>query len=709
MLKKGFNTTIRAHSVRCLSIVVSIFLITTVILLLPANRNPVSTAGGATLNVGGLGAQNYTSIQEAIDNATSGDIIYIYEGTYLENITINKSITLIGENKDTTIIDGNETSDVVHVTVDSVTIKGFTITNSGSDWGDAGVELHITQDCYVANNIITNNFYGIFFHYSSGNNEISNNEISSNDADGIYLTHSDGNIISNNNMFENDYGIQISKSNTNIIDHNTISHNDGDGINLESSNWNRVGNNTVLNNDDGIYLNNSGNNKVEKNILSSNEEGIQISSSSNNVIDGNSVLDNDYGIHLESSDDNTIINNDAISNEDGYRIDQSDNIIFTNNNALDNEECGIKISQSDGLRVADNILSSNSDDGIIFESSNENIITNNNFLKNGDDGIELFSSTYNKITNNTISSNNEYGIYNWEFSNNNQIYHNNIINNGYQAFDNTIDNNQWDNGYLSGGNYWNDYIGGDKKSGSNQDQYGGDGIGDTPYEILAGTGEDRYPLMSPFIPPPMLETNDPPSCNITAPASDAIISGTSEITGSALDSDGMVERVEVKTDDGEWIRAIGTAPWSYEVDTTSLSDGEHEIFVRSFDGMDYSVELRVDVIVDNSVPEEEPESIYEQNWFWLVIALIIIIILLIVVILFTRKASRKPAPGAPPIEKQKTVEKDDEHEKTEAEEKSDDEGSENEPEKENTEKKNEGEKTGEGNKINEGDEEKDTH
>lgn len=627
----------RSKFVKRLSVMVSVIALLAITSFIAPSTNLVTTVGGTTLYVGGLGSLNYTTIQEAINESNSGDTIYIYEGTYIENIVINKSISLMGENKDTTIIDGNSTGDVLHVTAESVTITGFTITNSGSDWGDAGIELHITQNCYIVNNIVTDNYYGIFFHYSSENNEISKNEISSNYADGVYFTHSDGNVISNNDLFDNDYGIQISRSNANVIDHNTLSNNDGDGINLESSNDNRVANNTVLSNDDGLSMNSSSDNIIEKNTIFGNEEGIQISYSSANVIDGNSVLDNDYGIHLESSDDNTVINNDALYNEYGIRIENSDNIIITNNNALDNDECGIKVSHSNGNRVADNIISSNNDDGIILESSNENIITNNNFLKNGDDGIELFSSTHNIIINNTVTSNDEYGMYLSEFSNNNKIYHNNIISNVYQAFDNTIVNNQWDDGYPSGGNYWSDYIGGDKKYGSNQEGHGSDGIGDTPYDVLAGTGEDRYPLMSPFVPSPSPEPNDPPSSNITAPISDTEISGTYTVTGSALDSDGMVERVEIRIDDDEWIRAIGTAPYSFDLDTTALSDGEHKIYVRSFDGKDYSVEVRADVMVDNSVPEES-QSIFEEPWFWLVIVLVVIILLLTLA-LFRRKAT----------------------------------------------------------------------
>jgi hypothetical protein len=61
---------------------------------------------GNTLYVGGIGPGNYTSIQDAIDNASIGDTVFVYNGTYYEIITIDKSINLVGEDRYNTIIDG---------------------------------------------------------------------------------------------------------------------------------------------------------------------------------------------------------------------------------------------------------------------------------------------------------------------------------------------------------------------------------------------------------------------------------------------------------------------------------------------------------------------------------------------------------------------------------------------------------------------------
>ena len=86
---------------------------------------------GNTLYVGGDGPGNYSAIQDAITDAANGDTIFVYNGTYYENILIYKSIQLLGEEKNTTIIDGDKKGDVVQVMADNVTISGFTVKNGG--------------------------------------------------------------------------------------------------------------------------------------------------------------------------------------------------------------------------------------------------------------------------------------------------------------------------------------------------------------------------------------------------------------------------------------------------------------------------------------------------------------------------------------------------------------------------------------------------
>ena len=101
-------------------------------------KSTTQTLRGNTLYVGGIGPGNYTTIQNAIDNASDGDtvFVYAYSSPYYENVLVNRSINLIGEDKNTTIIDGSDKMkflvniDVPYVTATDIdpieiTTKGF--------------------------------------------------------------------------------------------------------------------------------------------------------------------------------------------------------------------------------------------------------------------------------------------------------------------------------------------------------------------------------------------------------------------------------------------------------------------------------------------------------------------------------------------------------------------------------------------------------
>ena len=155
---------------------------------------------------------------------------------------------------------------------------------------------------------------------------------------------------------------------------------------------------------------------------------------------------------------------------------------------------GVYVESSKGIIIDNNIISDNFD-GIYLVNSDSNIITHNVITNNiwYVCGIHLTSSSNNTISDNDIAGNDK-GVYLYN-SINNLIYHNNFINNTCQAYDNT-GTNSWDNGYPSGGNYWNDYMGSDAYSGADQNVPSSDGIGDLPYSI--DSDMDNYPLMQPW-------------------------------------------------------------------------------------------------------------------------------------------------------------------------------------------------------------------
>ena len=112
-------------------------------------------------------ATHVKTIQEGINNASSGDTVYVYNGTYYENIIVNKTIELIGENRDNTIIDGGGSDDVIYISSNNVLIRNFTIqghniykSNKDIDC-DAGIDVRSDYNT-IENNCILDNYCGIF-------------------------------------------------------------------------------------------------------------------------------------------------------------------------------------------------------------------------------------------------------------------------------------------------------------------------------------------------------------------------------------------------------------------------------------------------------------------------------------------------------------------------------------------------------------------
>jgi hypothetical protein len=97
-----------------------------------------------------------------------------------------------------------------------------------------------------------------------------------------------------------------------------------------------------------------------------------------------------------------------------------------------------------------------------------------------------------------------------------------------------------------------------------------------------------------------VDVNHPPACTITFPGESSTLSGVVVIKGAANDPDAGqdVTAVFVRIDSGEWVRANGTADWSYRWDTNGTTDGAHTIRARSYDGTDYSAEQSRTVTVD---------------------------------------------------------------------------------------------------------------
>ena len=105
--------------------------------------------------------------------ANNDDTVFVYSGFYREIINVGKSISMIGEDKNNTIINGRKWSiedDVIYVDSDNVLISGFTIQNSGNGIyvgrpptinTVSGIDIR-SKNNTIKNNIIKNNCRGIF-------------------------------------------------------------------------------------------------------------------------------------------------------------------------------------------------------------------------------------------------------------------------------------------------------------------------------------------------------------------------------------------------------------------------------------------------------------------------------------------------------------------------------------------------------------------
>jgi len=371
----------------------------------------------------------------------------VENGTYYENLVVPKAVKIIGEDKNKTIIDGNELGTCIEITSDNVTIEGFTIRDSALLYPICGVRINSANYCNITGNIFTNNNIP------------------------IRLESSTQNYISKNNIFLNAYGIEVVSSSNNIITENNISQNTNSGLHISSSNTNIISNNTITKStDNAIYVSVSYNTIISGNILTNSPIGITLAFSKDNVIDSNTI---------------TNMINQAI-----FIYSWSDTYNSHNNTILDNlvtnSGTGISLVNTNSSVVSLNTLSNNNGGLFLSASCNNNTIIANIITKNIDRGILLSESTDNLIKNNNVSGNN-YGIMLQDAYANN-IYHNNFLSNIDQVDITLDDSNSWDDGYPSGGNYWTDYSGVDSDS---------DGIGDTPY-FIDENNQDNYPLMQPF-------------------------------------------------------------------------------------------------------------------------------------------------------------------------------------------------------------------
>lgn len=312
--------------------------------------------------VGGVGPFNYTCVQEAINAASNCDTVFVYNGYYNENIIINKSIILTGENKTNTIIDGRGKTDTVTINSENTVIQGFTIINA------TGAE-------------IIDHIFRAGIRVTASNNIIRGNIIKNNNA-GVFARRVTNITIKDNSFYNNSI---------------TLSPYDVEETNIPLSEEYFIHNieNNTINDKKIVYL------KNQKNIKIPEETGQLITYNCSNItIQNLNCSKCDFALLMTYTDHCTIKNSKFIDDADIWLMQCTYNL-FEYNNMMKNFH-GITLDyQSKHNILRYNNFSENHLMGVMIETrSDSNLIEKNNLMKNNQSNAFMRNSFRNKWKNN---------------------------------------------------------------------------------------------------------------------------------------------------------------------------------------------------------------------------------------------------------------------------------------------------------------------
>ena len=360
-----------------------------------------SAFGGNWWYVGGSGPGNYTKIQDAINASSDGDTVFVYHGNYTENIVINKSISVLGENKETTWISGYGyylLDRIVLLVGINIVFSGFTVYLIETTC--PGIAIENSQNCVVSNNIIKSTW-------------------------GIKLYNASNNVVKENTVFTSNGGISLGDYSNkyceeNIIENNTITNTGNSGLTYNFGIYlSKTAEKNIIRNNylydcvrDGIYLEEAKNNTIEQNIITcfggKNEYGICLFWVFNPYMTGNKLVGNDisnytYGI-ITNYNDNLLISGNIIHDTTWglCNLAGPSNLTITNN-FIDDNRLGVEIESGYNITFEGNHVTSNNIGMMVTYSSNI-IIRKNNFTFNKE-GLYIGLSPKAEITMNNFIQN----------------------------------------------------------------------------------------------------------------------------------------------------------------------------------------------------------------------------------------------------------------------------------------------------------------
>jgi parallel beta-helix repeat protein len=240
----------------------------------------------------------YPTIQQAINSANGGDTVYVKNGVYDETLTISKTLNLIGENTQSTIINGGNIGNVVQVNGNYIAISGVTIENAGtSEWTghgfpDSCISLQDSSFVKVTNTILTKATVAIW-SYDSSNSVISDNLVFNTTTMGI-IAYDDTNVTVSGCSVKDCglIGLHLDGSSVdcNIINNTVIGC--SEGIDIEKSNKNLIRQCVLLNDNLSLSFTKSGENLVQYCTISNGSIGAGFYQSNDNTFTGNSFINN---------------------------------------------------------------------------------------------------------------------------------------------------------------------------------------------------------------------------------------------------------------------------------------------------------------------------------------------------------------------------------------------------------------------------------
>ncbi|WP_075983260.1 nitrous oxide reductase family maturation protein NosD [Bacillus massilinigeriensis] len=265
------------------------------------------------------------NLQAMIDSAEEGATIRLEDKTYVGNIDIRKTITIVGKEK--TLIKGDGTGNVISVHAPNVELHHLNVANSSMNRNSS--EEYAAIKLYSHHNTlqdiqIRNSYHGVYLSQSH------HNLIQAVNVEGAGKDK----IASQGN------GLHVYYSNHNTLISNSISGT-RDGMFFDYANDNRIIGNDIRETRYGLHYMYSDRNEFSNNLFTFNTGGATIMHSNGIKLSHNRFIFNyghrSFGLFLLSSNDIKVENNEFYLNQRGIYIDQSTNILYRNNEIIKNQ------------------------------------------------------------------------------------------------------------------------------------------------------------------------------------------------------------------------------------------------------------------------------------------------------------------------------------------------------------------------------------